>query len=78
VVAPGEILDRYRNANTGQAFGYTLGVLAGLFNMADLMLGITIKPLASAIGFLFFSFFTILDYSIRRIWLTPAKTKKSF
>lgn len=37
VVAPGEIEDRYRNANAGQAFGYTLGVLAGLFNMADLM-----------------------------------------
>jgi hypothetical protein len=37
VVAPGEIEDRYRNANTGQAFGYTLGVLAGLYNMADLM-----------------------------------------
>jgi hypothetical protein len=37
VVAPGEILDRYRNANTGQAFGYALGVLAGLFNVADLM-----------------------------------------
>jgi hypothetical protein len=36
-VAPGEILDRYRNANTGQAFGYTLGVLAGLFNVANLM-----------------------------------------
>jgi hypothetical protein len=37
VVAPGEIIDRYRNANTGQAFGYTLGVLTGLFNVADLM-----------------------------------------
>lgn len=37
VVAPGEIEDRYRNDNSGQAFGYTLGVLAGLFNMADLM-----------------------------------------
>jgi hypothetical protein len=36
-VAPGEILDRYRNANTGQAFGYTLGVLAGLFNVANLI-----------------------------------------
>jgi hypothetical protein len=37
VVAPGEIEDRYRNANAGQAFGYTLGVLAGLFEMSDLM-----------------------------------------
>jgi len=37
VVAPGEILDRYRNANEGQAFGYTLGVLAGLYTMADVM-----------------------------------------
>jgi hypothetical protein len=37
VVAPGEIADRYRNANAGQAFGYTLGVLTLLFNMADLM-----------------------------------------
>jgi len=37
VVAPGEIEDRYRNANAGQSFGYTLGVLAGLFNMAALM-----------------------------------------
>jgi hypothetical protein len=37
VVAPGEIEDRYRNANSGQAFGYTLGVLTILFNMADLM-----------------------------------------
>jgi hypothetical protein len=37
VVAPGEIEDRYRNANPGQAFGYTLGVLSGLFSVADLM-----------------------------------------
>jgi hypothetical protein len=37
VVAPGEIEDRYRNANAGQAFGYTLSVLTILFNMADLM-----------------------------------------
>jgi hypothetical protein len=37
VVAPGEIEDRYRNANAGQGFGYTLGVLAGLFEMSDLM-----------------------------------------
>jgi len=37
VVAPGEIEDRYRNANAGQAFGYTLGVLTILSNMADLM-----------------------------------------
>lgn len=35
-VAPGEIEDRYRNANSGQAFGYTLGVLAGLFEMSEL------------------------------------------
>jgi len=37
VVAPGEILDRYRNLNSGQAFGYSLGVLGGLFDMADIM-----------------------------------------
>jgi hypothetical protein len=37
VVAPGEILDRYRNGNPGQAFGYSLGVLGGLYNMADLI-----------------------------------------
>jgi hypothetical protein len=37
VVAPGEIEDRYRNANAGQAFGYSLGVLAGLYNMAELL-----------------------------------------
>jgi hypothetical protein len=37
MVAPGEIEDRYRNANAGQGFGYTLGVLAGLFEMSDLM-----------------------------------------
>jgi hypothetical protein len=37
VVAPGEIEDRYRNASAAQGFGYTLGVLAGLYNMADLM-----------------------------------------
>lgn len=37
VVAPGEILDRYRNDNWGQAFGYSLGVLGGLFDMADIM-----------------------------------------
>jgi hypothetical protein len=36
-VAPGEIEDRYRNANAGQGFGYPLGVLAGLFEMSDLM-----------------------------------------
>jgi hypothetical protein len=36
-VVPGEILDRYRNDNTGQAFGYSLSVLGWLFNMADLM-----------------------------------------
>jgi hypothetical protein len=37
VVAPGEIEDRYRNHNASQGFGYTLGVLAGLYNMADVM-----------------------------------------
>jgi hypothetical protein len=37
VVAPGEILDRYRNANESQAFGYTLGLLTSLFHMADIM-----------------------------------------
>jgi hypothetical protein len=37
VVAPGEILDRYRNGNPSQAFGYSLGVLGGLYNMAELM-----------------------------------------
>jgi hypothetical protein len=37
VVAAGEIEDRYRNHNASQGFGYTLGVLAGLYDMADLM-----------------------------------------
>jgi hypothetical protein len=37
IVAPGEIEDRYRNANAAQGFGYTLGVLAGLFQTADLL-----------------------------------------
>jgi hypothetical protein len=37
VVAPGEIEDRYRNHNASQGFGYPLGVLAGLYSMADLM-----------------------------------------
>jgi hypothetical protein len=37
VVAPGEILDRYRNANSGQAFGYSLGVLGGIFDIAGIM-----------------------------------------
>jgi len=37
IVAPGEIEDRYRNANPAQGFGYTLGVLAGLFNTADIL-----------------------------------------
>jgi hypothetical protein len=37
VVAPGEIEDRYRNANPAQGFGYTLGVLADFYAMADLM-----------------------------------------
>ena len=37
IAAPGEIEDRYRNANAGQAFGYSLGVLASLYNMAELL-----------------------------------------
>jgi len=37
VVAPGEIEDRYRNATAAQGFGYPLGVLAGLFEISDLM-----------------------------------------
>jgi hypothetical protein len=37
IVAAGEILDRYRNENPAHAFGYSLGVLAGLFDMADIM-----------------------------------------
>jgi hypothetical protein len=37
VVAPGEIEDRYRHQGTLQAFGYTMGVLGGLFNMAEIM-----------------------------------------
>jgi hypothetical protein len=37
VVAPGEIEDRYRNHNAAQGFGYTSGVLAGLYNMANLI-----------------------------------------
>ncbi len=37
VVAPGEIEDRYRNHNAAQGFGYTLAVLAGLYNMADVI-----------------------------------------
>jgi hypothetical protein len=37
VVAPGEIEDRYRNHNASQGFGYPLGVLAGLLNMAVLI-----------------------------------------
>jgi len=36
VVAPGEIDDRYRNHNAAQGFGYPLGVLAALYDMADL------------------------------------------
>jgi hypothetical protein len=36
-VAPGEILDRYRNLNSGQAFGYSLGVLGYLYDMARIM-----------------------------------------
>jgi hypothetical protein len=37
IVAPGEIEDRYRHANPAQAFGYTLGVLAELYNTGDLL-----------------------------------------
>jgi hypothetical protein len=37
VVAPGEIEDRYRNANKDQAFGYTLGLLAELYNTAEML-----------------------------------------
>jgi hypothetical protein len=37
MVVPGEILDRYRNANSGQMFGYSLGVLAGLYDMAAII-----------------------------------------
>jgi hypothetical protein len=37
VATPGEIEDRYRNANATQGFGYTLGVLTALFEMSDLM-----------------------------------------
>jgi len=36
IVAPGEIEDRYRNANKEQAFGYTLGLLAELYNTAEM------------------------------------------
>jgi hypothetical protein len=37
VVAPGEVLDRYRNANASQGFGYTLFVVATLMDMAEVM-----------------------------------------
>jgi hypothetical protein len=37
IVAPGEIEDRYRHSGVLQAFGYTMGVLRGLYNMADIM-----------------------------------------
>jgi hypothetical protein len=37
IVAPGEILDRYRNENPPHAFGYSLGVLAGLYDMVEIM-----------------------------------------
>lgn len=37
IVAPGEIEDRYRNATAAQAFGYSLGVLGGLYNDAEMM-----------------------------------------
>ena len=36
IVAPGEIEDRYRNANKEQAFGYTLGLLAELYDTAEM------------------------------------------
>jgi hypothetical protein len=36
-VAPGEIEDRYRNANPAQGFGYTLGVLKYLYNIGFLL-----------------------------------------
>ena len=37
IVAPGEIEDRYRHDSPAQAFGYSVGVLRGLFNDADIM-----------------------------------------
>ena len=37
MVAPGEILDRYRDLNTGQMFGYTMMVLGDLYDMAAIM-----------------------------------------
>jgi len=37
IVAPGEIEDRYRHEGTLQAFGYPMGVLGALFNMAEIM-----------------------------------------
>lgn len=37
MVAPGEIEDRYRNATAAQAFGYSLGVLGGLYSDAEMM-----------------------------------------
>lgn len=36
-VAPGEIDDRYRNANSHQAFNYALGVLESLYKMATIL-----------------------------------------
>lgn len=36
-VAPGEIEDRYRNANPAQAIGYTAGNLTGIFEAAELL-----------------------------------------
>jgi hypothetical protein len=36
-VAPGEIEDRYRNANPSQAIGYTAGNLKGIFQVAELL-----------------------------------------
>jgi hypothetical protein len=36
-VAPGEVEDRYRNANPAQAIGYTAGNLAGIFGAAELL-----------------------------------------
>jgi hypothetical protein len=36
-VAPGEVEDRYRHANPGQAFGYTTGVLADFLVTGDML-----------------------------------------
>jgi hypothetical protein len=36
-VAPGEVEDRYRNANPLQGIGYSMGTLGGLINMAEIL-----------------------------------------